>query len=623
MIVKGKSRSGAAQLSEYLLRDEPGQTVSIVETAFGHEGDERAQRQAVFDSLMHFEEMAAFTEGEKGLYHAKLNPDALASQQMEDHHWSQAADIVAAKLGKQHQPRVIVLHEKEDGRVHGHVVFMRTEQSGHGFRLIPDGHNYAKHERAAREIEAVQIEIDHQPVRGQFTGRDRDAETGHFTEPRPGYDLSTESYQPKSYGQRDARQAKKAQMSPEARKAEITSLWEQSGSGQAFVSAAHEAGYDLAQGDRKPIHILVRDGEAYDLRRSLGVKKKEILERLEEYPAAQLPTVAEVRTRQLAQMRERQQREDQERAQGRGHRKAEPTLTGQFDKVRDPGREEGADTAVIAKDDDAGIAHEDTPEPEIFDRDAYQMWWEKSIQQAGIEAALEREIAEPLQMREARLAALEITARAEQDAERSLLEEFEAQRDAEGQETAQTRQRAARVAMIEAAMTEEREELEGAHIMQRNDLERSQRAARAGLEKNLAGDWAGGEYRRGQRFRTGWRAWLDKYTGRHDETVRQNAIEKEEQRRNHEAQRKALLDAFREAKGKMERRHRQERAEMEAYHALLEGEQREIMSFGITRRERLAQERGRETGHAQDYGHTPGRGGDTGRTRVFAPAPDF
>ncbi len=157
------------------------------------------------------------------------------------------------------------------------------------FTLISDSYNYKHHELAARQME---VAFDHAPVKGVFTGRDRDPETGRCLDERPVAKLHHHEWQ-----QAERIKTEKPSKDPGVIKAELVQEWQQTDSGAAFKAALEQAGYTLAQGDKRPIHMVVdANGEAYDLRRSLpGVKKRELEVRLSNAPANTLPTVSEVR----------------------------------------------------------------------------------------------------------------------------------------------------------------------------------------------------------------------------------------------------------------------------------------------------------------------------------------
>ncbi len=284
MIVKGASRSSVSYWSKHLLRTDHNEQVEVLETAIWHEDTS----QAVYESLHHFQQMSRLTEkGEKGLYCAHIDPDG--GYEMTPQHWQASVATLEAQLGLSGQPRLMVKHVK-DGRDHLHVVWQRTQQLEDGkFILVSDSYNYKHHELAARQME---IDLGHEPVKGVFTGRDRDPETGHCRDERPVARLHHQEWQ-----QGERIKAAQPDKNAQAIKAELAQLWQQTDSGQAFKAALTQAGYTLARGDKKAIHMVVDpEGEAYDLRRSLpGVKKKELEVRLGDNPAATLSTVGVVR----------------------------------------------------------------------------------------------------------------------------------------------------------------------------------------------------------------------------------------------------------------------------------------------------------------------------------------
>ncbi len=283
MIVKGASRSSASYCSKHLLRTDHNEQVEVLETPIWHEDT----AQAVAESLHHFQRMSRLTEkGQKGLYCAHLDPDG--RYEMTPQAWLASLDILESELGLSGQPRLLVKHLKDD-REHLHVVWQRAKQLDDGkFVLVSDSYNYKHHELAARQME---VHLDHESVRGVFTGRDRDPQTGLCLDERPVARLNHR-------GQQSERiRAGQPGKEPKVIKTELAQLWQQSENGQAFKAGLTQAGYTLARGDKKAIYMVVDpDGEAYDLRRSLpGVKKKDLDVRLSDDPAQALPAVSLVR----------------------------------------------------------------------------------------------------------------------------------------------------------------------------------------------------------------------------------------------------------------------------------------------------------------------------------------
>lgn len=311
MIVKGASRSSVSFWSQHLLRLDHNERVDVLETALWDEDE----RQSLHESLQHFQDMARLTaRGEKGLYCAHIDPHG--DYAMEEEHWHRAANILEEHLGLTAQPRVVVKHTK-NGRDHIHVVWMRTKQNEDGrFTLVSDSHNYKNHELAARRMEEA---FGHARVKGVFTGRDRDPDTQRCRDARPVAEIGHTEWQRAARLDKDAR----------AVKAQLLALWTAHENGKDYAAALERSGYSLCRGDQKPIHMVVEreSGEAYDIRRSMkGVKKKEIEQRLAEYPAQGLETVAEVRERLKEQQR---QREEEGRCQARRE-----AMQGQMEKLR-------------------------------------------------------------------------------------------------------------------------------------------------------------------------------------------------------------------------------------------------------------------------------------------------
>ena len=190
----------------------------------------------------------------------------------------------------------------------------------------------------------------------------------------------------------------------------IRTAWERSDTGKAFQAALAERGYTLAMGNRR-IVVVDPHGKAINPARELhGVKAAQIKARLADIDLSALPRAEDVRR----QREDEQQRGDQGRAaapQARAEERTvgkenggagaasgaqadtaaqaaereresakqgrEPPVTETTNLEKAPG--EGAQTAKPVKET-----------PAIFDRDRYQVEWEKALVEAAIRAEQER-----------------------------------------------------------------------------------------------------------------------------------------------------------------------------------------------------------------------------------------
>src|SRR5690242_160913 len=114
MIIKGHSRGSAAKLAKHLLRGDTNERVSILEL--------HSPIADLSEALKDWQVLAGGTKGDKGLYHANIDPDA--RYEMTQEQWKRAVDVLEEELGLKGQPRAVVMHEKH-GRAHIHVVWQR------------------------------------------------------------------------------------------------------------------------------------------------------------------------------------------------------------------------------------------------------------------------------------------------------------------------------------------------------------------------------------------------------------------------------------------------------------------------------------------------------------------
>ena len=278
MIINGASRSNGAFFSRHLMRADHNERVSVVEMR----GLMSAEN--VPDAFRELKQRAEGTACKNYFYHANLNTreDELLTPEQ----WAQAVNVLERELQLEGQPRFVVEHEKE-GRTHQHVIWSRVDADT--MTTIHDGHNYRRHEIAAREIEEA---FNLSPVESTLT---RDKEATPRVERGP---QDWESFR-----------AQESKIDPKAMKAELTELWQHSDTGPAFAAALEERGYILARGDRRDFCVIDQAGDEHSLGRRLsGVKAAEVRARMADIDATALPSVEE--GRELARQRQEEQPQD-------------------------------------------------------------------------------------------------------------------------------------------------------------------------------------------------------------------------------------------------------------------------------------------------------------------------
>lgn len=270
MIVKGRARSGPAQLAAYLLREDGKEHPVLVQLFDGGEDLHKA--------FLLWHTIGEATRGEKTLYHAQIAPRA--THDMSPDQWKRAAEILAEELGMKDHPRAIVVHEGGKNP-HAHVVFQRTDADT--MTLWDDGFNYLKHEKASKRMAE---EFGHEIVPGKHEKRDRENQPEF-----PRADATQEDHQ----------QAARTGMTVEQRKEQVTALRAQSDSAPAFKAALEEAGYILARGDKRGLVIVDGEGEVFSLSRQItDIKGKDFKAFMEGIDANTLPTVERAKDRQEA-----------------------------------------------------------------------------------------------------------------------------------------------------------------------------------------------------------------------------------------------------------------------------------------------------------------------------------
>ncbi|MBP5856697.1 relaxase [Marivibrio halodurans] len=296
MILVGNPRGGACDLARHLMKTE-NERVEVAELRGFVAGD--------LDGA--FQESYAISRGTKCrqfLFSLSLNPPKEAQVSEED--FSQAIDRVETKLGLTGQPRAIVYHEKrgDDGEVrrHAHAVWSRINVQE--MKAIPLPHSKRKMQDIARDL---YLEHGWTMPRGLAVSGQRD---------------------PRNFTLAEWQQARRIKEDPREIKAAFQDAWAISDSKAAFTHALQERGYWLARGDQRSHVAVDRHGEVHNIAKRVGVKTKEVRQRLGDETA--LPTVAdtkrEIATAMQAKMEEFQrevaEKEARERKEAEGKRAA-------------------------------------------------------------------------------------------------------------------------------------------------------------------------------------------------------------------------------------------------------------------------------------------------------------
>ncbi|HEY1022653.1 MAG TPA: relaxase/mobilization nuclease domain-containing protein [Flavisolibacter sp.] len=229
MVTRGNSRSNPRQLSFYLLDQKDNENIRILDVDGYREPDAAMLHRAVFMMGV----SAELSKGEKGLYHAQINPAIGEDARMTDDDWVQASNIMGRHLGLANQSRAIVLHTKK-GRTHAHVVWERFDHEKG--KLVSDSFSRLAQDRARKEMELV------------FEQK----RTPHRNKHRPEL------------------------------KASLTELWQKTDTGAKFIREAKRKGYIISTGSgRSPFMVVDENGRSYDLTRQLkDVRLKEVRQRL-------------------------------------------------------------------------------------------------------------------------------------------------------------------------------------------------------------------------------------------------------------------------------------------------------------------------------------------------------
>lgn len=296
MILVGNQRGGARDLAQHLMKHE-NERVEVAEL--------RGFVAQTLDGA--FQESYAISRGtqcRQFLFSLSLNPPKGAD--VSNDQFMSAIDCAESRLGLTGQPRAVVFHEKhgDDGalRRHAHAVWSRIDVEE--MKAIPLPHSKRKMQEVSRDL---YLEHGWTMPRGLAVSGARD---------------------PRNFTLAEWQQAKRIKEDPRAIKTAFQDAWAISDSKAAFTHALQERGYWLARGDKRGHVAVDRHGEVHSIAKRVGIKTKEVRERLGDIEA--LPSVAdtkiEIARAMQAKMqdfqREVAEKEERERKEAEAKREA-------------------------------------------------------------------------------------------------------------------------------------------------------------------------------------------------------------------------------------------------------------------------------------------------------------
>ncbi|MDP3408562.1 relaxase/mobilization nuclease domain-containing protein [Bosea sp. (in: a-proteobacteria)] len=252
MILKGSQRAFGQNLAAHLMKLDDNEHVAL----------HQLRGFAADDLKGAFKEAEAISRGTKCsqyLFSLSLSPPE--QERVPPAIFERAIDTIEQRLGLEGQPRAIVFHEKE-GRRHAHCVWSRIDAETMTARPMSFFKN-----RLTELSRGLYLEHGWKMPDGIRDSAKRD---------------------PKNFTLAEWQQAKRQGGDPRWLKQSMQECWAMSDDRKALGRALEERGFFLAKGDKRGFVVLDHQGEVYSLPKMLGLKTKEVRERLGD---GDLPTV--------------------------------------------------------------------------------------------------------------------------------------------------------------------------------------------------------------------------------------------------------------------------------------------------------------------------------------------
>jgi Relaxase/Mobilisation nuclease domain len=257
MIINGGSRSNGVFFAKHLANGENNERVTLCEMR-------NLAATNISDAFREMNAVASGTLCKNYFYHANINPTE--NERLTHDQWAIAVDTLERYLLLTGHSRFIVEHQKK-GRTHRHVIWLRINVTT--MRAVDMDNNYAKHEAAARDLEAAFGLAALESVLGPRGS----------TNPRP-------ARRPKTW---ETFRGQHSGIDPIAMTKTLTQLFHECADGAAFAAAIAEHGLTLVRG-RASICIRDAAGHLHSLARRLDrVSASELRAFLRDLPIAPLP----------------------------------------------------------------------------------------------------------------------------------------------------------------------------------------------------------------------------------------------------------------------------------------------------------------------------------------------
>lgn len=244
MILKGSQRASGQELAAHLMKLDDNEHVELHQL-----------RGFVADDLKGaFKEAEAISRGTRCrqyLFSLSLSPPE--QERVPPAIFERAIDTIEQRLGLEGQPRAIVFHEKE-GRRHCHCVWSRIDAETMTARPMSFFKN-----RLTELSRGLYLEHGWKMPDGIRDSAKRD---------------------PTNFTLAEHQQAKRQGADPRWLKQSMQDCWATSDDCKALGRALEERGFFLAKGDKRGFVVLDHQGEVYSLPKMLGLKTKEVRQRL-------------------------------------------------------------------------------------------------------------------------------------------------------------------------------------------------------------------------------------------------------------------------------------------------------------------------------------------------------
>lgn len=308
MVFKGAKRGNAVQAGQYLLDLKDNDKTAVINVR-------GTLSQDVQSAVLEMEAIASASRSLKENHFYFVSANLAEGEHLTPEQWRHSWDVYEKEQGLSNNQRIIVEHH-QDGREHQHAFYCRIDPEK--LIAVPMRKDWVKNEKISAQLNK---EFGFEHVQGRHVD-----ENGELIK-------DNKKRAERGPTHNEMQQAKKTGVNLYRWRQEIRAIaGTGAASGVELIAALEAKGHVVARGDKVDFLLLDPSGNPHRMAQSLGLRVKDLKERLEGIDPEKLPDVAAAQERQKERLDEIER--DKATKRGAGMYDRESMASQQMDALR-------------------------------------------------------------------------------------------------------------------------------------------------------------------------------------------------------------------------------------------------------------------------------------------------